>query len=667
MNAAFLAMLLAAPQDKPDYAPGVALTVEGGGGRDVRSVRLCALSVPAGTAPSAFVPPGPFTAVFEGFVSVDLGTEATFSAEGVGKLSVTINEKPALDAPGPDLSKAQGKALLLKKGRNRLVVRYEPPATGDARLRLFWVSEEVQREPVPTAALSHDLNAPALKASSRLREGRELLAQRRCTKCHAVDAKAGFPELGMDAPSLAEAGARLHPEWMARWIRDPRKLRPEAAMPRGAGMNDQEAADLAAWLASLGTPAPDGPPGDAAAGGKLFAELRCVGCHTLPEKDPQPERVPLRHVKAKWRPAALREFLKKPDAHYAWIEMPLFALSDDEASKLAAFLLERSRPLEGPAFPAGDAARGLERAKLRGCAGCHTAPAPPAKTYAALAAIPKEGWSRGCMAEGGDEKSPDFGLSKAQKDALAAFAATDRASLGRDAAPEFAERQLRALRCAACHKRDDRQDLWGDVADETKDLLPKKKDDGEFAEFEVAVPVVPPLTWTGEKLKPEWTAAFLAGTIKERPRAFLGVLRMPAFPVRAAGLAAGLALEHGCEPVSPPAPAPNRELSEIGRRLSGPGGGLDCLACHAIAGRAATKVFEAPAPNFRLSRDRLRPDYFVRWVREPLRVEPGTKMPQFFQGGRSQLTEVLEGDATRQIEALWNYLLEGEAIKAPGE
>ena len=233
--------------------------------------------------------------------------------------------------------------------------------------------------------------------------------------------------------------------------------------------------------------------------------------------------------------------------------------------------------------------------------------------------------------------------------------------------PEFAERQMRALRCAACHKRDDRQDLWGDLADETKDLLPKKKDDGEFAEFEVAVPVVPPLTWTGEKLKPEWMAAFLAGKIQERPRPYLANLRMPAFPVRADGLAAGLALEHGCPPASPPAPAPRAELSEIGRGLSGPGGGLDCLACHAIGGKSATKVFEAPAPNFKLARDRLRPDYFVRWVREPLRVEPGTKMPQFFQGGRSQLTEVLGGDASKQIDALWNYLLEGAAIKAPGE
>ncbi|HEX7897774.1 MAG TPA: c-type cytochrome, partial [Planctomycetota bacterium] len=585
-----------------------------------------------------------------------------FSAEGNGKLTLTIADKPALEAAG-DLSQAKGKPLMLRKGRNKLLARYESPATGDALLRLFWTSEEVQREPVPTEALSHDLGS--VKASKLLRDGRELLASRRCLKCHVTDVKVAVPEASMDAPSLEAAGARLRPEWMARWIRDPRRLRPEATMPRGANMTDAEAADIAAWLATLGAPAAEAPKGDVALGGKLFAEMRCVGCHTLPGKAPAADRIPLQHVKGKWRPAALVAFLVKPDAHYAWIEMPVFGLKAEEAANLAAFLLERSSDVEP--LPAGDAAKGLERAKARGCVKCHAMPAPTEKAFAALAAIPAEGWSRGCMSDAPTEKTPELGLSKDQKDALRAFVKTDLAGLTRDTAPEFAERQMRALRCAACHKRDDRQDLWGDLADETKDLLPKKKDDGEFAEFEVAVPVVPPLTWTGEKLKPEWMAAFLAGKIQDRPRPYLASLRMPAFPVRAEGLAAGLALEHGCPPTSPPAPAPKAELSEIGRGLSGPGGGLDCLACHAIAGKSATKVFEAPAPNFKYARDRLRPDYFVRWVREPLRVEPGTKMPQFFQGGRSQLTEVLGGDASKQIDALWNYLLEGPAIKAPGE
>ena len=87
-------------------------------------------------------------------------------------------------------------------------------------------------------------------------------------------------------------------------------------------------------------------------------------------------------------------------------------------------------------------------------------------------------------------------------------------------------------------------------------------------------PVVPSLTWTGEKLKPEWTAAFLGGKVAYRPRPWLAA-RMPAFPARAELLARGLALSHGCPPSSPAEPAPDAELSKIGRRL-------------AVAGKAKT-------------------------------------------------------------------------------
>jgi cytochrome c2 len=444
---------------------------------------------------------------------------------------------------------------------------------------------------------------------------------------------------------------------MAKWIEDPRSLRPEATMPKLPGVTAQDAADLAAFLATLGKPAEAPPPADATQGGHLFAALRCVGCHTLPEKEPAPDRIPLKHLTAKWRPAALVAFLRAPEKHYAWIEMPNFGLSEEEAGRLAAFLLAQ-KGAAIPAGPAGDPARGQARAAQLGCASCH-AIAPALKP---VPSTPLKGlaWKKDCAL--------DHGLAPAQKEAILAFAATDRSALARDAAPEFVERQIRALRCFACHKRDDRQDAWTDLADETKHLLPPKKAVPEDeVVIEAAVPVTPPLTWTGEKLKPEWTAAFLAGKASERPRPYLGGARMPAFPARAEGLALGLALEHGCPPRSEPEPAPDPELSEVGRRLSGPNGGFDCLSCHGIGPKAATKVFEGPGPNFRLARERLRKDYFLRWVREPLRVEPGTKMPQFFQQGRTQLTEVLEGDARKQMEALWHYLLEGPKIKPPVE
>jgi hypothetical protein len=40
-------------------------------------------------------------------------------------------------------------------------------------------------------------------------------------------------------------------------------------------------------------------------------------------------------------------------------------------------------------------------------------------------------------------------------------------------------------------------------------------------------------------------------------------------------------------------------------------------------------------------------------------------MPQFIKDGRTQLTEILDGDGVKQADALWNYLLEGDQIRPP--
>jgi mono/diheme cytochrome c family protein len=659
-----LPLLLAAPrlQDtKPapeKLGPGLTLHLEGGGAKDARETRLAALYVPEGSSPSSFVAPGAFKASWEGYVSVDLGTDCTFSAAGNGSVRVMIADKLAFEARGEFSAAPEGPSLRLRKGKNKLRIAYESPGKGDAFLRLYWASSDFQREPIPPAALSHNLRGEILVAQRLLHDGRELIALRRCSKCHLTDQK-GMPELDLDAPSLAEAGTRLNPDWMARWILAPGQIRPEATMPKLPGLEAQDAADMAAYLATLGKPepAPAASEEQAKTGGYLFVEMRCIGCHTLPDKEPAPDRIPFTYLKAKWTPAALKKFLLGPEKHYAWIEMPNFHLSDEEAGKLAAFLLSRPGKAVEPMTAKGDPARGKKQVETRGCMNCHTIPGTNAFKGTALKNL-----------KAGACKGPEFALAPAQVEAIAAFAATDQTSLGREALPEFAERQILASRCFACHRRDDVLEAWTEVAAEAREFAaPKKEDDGEFATVAPAEPWFPSLTWVGEKLKPEWAAAFVKGEIAERPRPFLKALRMPGFPARAEKLIYGLALEHGYPSKSSPEPEPNRAMSEIGRKLAGPVGGLDCLSCHGIGPKGATKVFEAPAPNFKVTRARLRKDYYDRWVREPLRLEPGTKMPQFIKDGRTQLTEILDGDGVKQADALWQYLLEGEKIRPPGE
>ncbi len=189
-------------------------------------------------APSPFTLPGRFRATFEGDINLRLRAFLIFSAEGKGKLTVTVGGKPALHLEG-DLASKAGERIRLGKGKNHVVAIYEAPADGDASLRLFWSSNTFPAETVPPMVLTHDPDVAGLAESMRVRDGRLLLANFRCTKCHAPPsadaATAGMtamPELAMDAPSFDDIGKRLSPRWMAAWISNPRALRPGAHMPR---------------------------------------------------------------------------------------------------------------------------------------------------------------------------------------------------------------------------------------------------------------------------------------------------------------------------------------------------------------------------------------------------------------------------------------------------
>jgi mono/diheme cytochrome c family protein len=696
---------------------------------DSRQVRLVALYVPQGTAPSPFHEPGKFVATWTGAVNMRLRDTYTFSAAGRGTLTVTVEDKVALEAAGDDFSTTKAEPVRLKKGANRLVVRYESPESGDAFVRLFWtVKGESFPDTIPPTVFTHDAGLAAFAEAQRVREGRMLLAELRCTRCHAAPAPdptkpqaPGYiglmPELEMDAPSLTEAGARLNRDWMAAWIDNPRALHAGAHMPQvftsqGAGKNpkgiDPRSVDVATYLASLSAKGQADPAvapqagGDAVrAGGVLFTHLNCVACHMLPDAAAKAQagdqdgaeggtetraRVPLRQLRAKFKPEALRRYLLKPEAHYAWNPMPNFKLSEQEAGQLTAFLLSTAPEKPAGELPAGDAGRGKQLVQTSGCLNCHAVGEErSALKVAALADIPKDGWSRGCMAGDDAERkaAPDFHLSERQRSALLAFAATDRSSLYRDAAPEFAERQLAAMNCVACHGRDGRESLLATVYDtEFKQLQekfpapgghgeggpPQGQNGGEAVAF-APDQRAPILTWVGQKLRPEWSADFIAGKVAYKPRPYLHA-RMPAFPARAALLSAGLAQEHGCPPKSPPHEKPDEELAAAGSKLSGksPNESFSCVQCHAVATAPPFAPFEAPAVNFAYSAERLRKDYYHWWVHNPLKIDPQTKMPAFERDdGRTPITSVYEGDARKQFEAVWHYLLAGKDIKPPAE
>ena len=662
-----LTLLLLTGLQAAERQPGLAVTFVAGGRTDVRADRLLALYVPAGQAPTPFLAPGPFVVRWEGEIQSPVRGTFTFAAESSGGFKLSLNGQPLLDGPA-------AKTVTLNQGGNKLVAELPAAAQGDTFVRLTWSSKDFLPEPVPPTVLSHEPAAPEL-AAARVREGRLLFAQLNCAACHADAAKlpvkgSGMPELGQNAPVLADLGSRFNPHFLTEWIHDPKSFRPGTLMPKALTGPDaaQQAADIAAMLTQGATP-PAGKldAAQVAPGGALFANLGCIGCHQRPdaEVDGKPEtlgRIPLAHLTDKYqqRAAALADYLRDPAKHYPATRMPNFRLNDEESGQLANYLLANGRMIKRQPLK-GDPTRGAALLVSAGCLNCHAGMPPTTQPPLAkvLAAGPK-----GCLAPdaAGRAAAPDFGLNPAQRESLLAFLATDLASLKQDTPAEFAERQVRNLNCVACHARDGQGSAWSKVDGECKklrDALPPK----EHVEGEpVPDAPIPAMTWFGEKLQTAWMTKFVSGQVEAKPRPWL-IGRMPGFAHVAAGLSLGLAHQHGLPAEEPKEGAPKAELTALGEKLIGVDGGFNCITCHAVGDTPATAVFEAPAINFKQTAERLRRGYFLRWALAPVRLDPETKMPKYADAeGMTQLTDILDGKGAEQFEAVRQYLrtLEGK-------
>jgi hypothetical protein len=270
----------------------------------------------------------------------------------------------------------------------------------------------------------------------------------------------------------------------------------------------------------------------------------------------------------------------------------------------------------------------------------------------------KQNWEHGCLAENPSarEKAPDFNFTQTQRAALRAFGQNAFfAALQRDTPDEFAERQFAALRCQGCHARDNKSDFLTQLAAVSPKPANAANDD-ELGARSVHVGR-PSLTFSGEKLYAGWMRRFLDGTLPYKPRPELQG-RMPAFPAYAAGLAEGIAREHGYAAQSAPQTEVDPQLAEIGRQLTGVANGFSCVSCHNIGNQKALAGKDTATVNFACVAERLRPSYYWRYVQDPPHLLPGTMMPKFIgEDGTTQVKSVFDGDPQRQFTAIWNYLL----------
>jgi hypothetical protein len=140
---------------------------------------------------------------------------------------------------------------------------------------------------------------------------------------------------------------------------------------------------------------------------------------------------------------------------------------------------------------------------------------------------------------------------------------------------------------------------------------------------------------------------------------------MPAFPGYAEELAKGLAAEHGvagddgARPFDP-------EAAKVGEQLTLKVH-LDCRQCHAVGDLQPTgdeKTRLAPGINFADIGQRLRYDYYHRFVLDPPRWDVTSRMPQLAPDGKTtKVTSFYDGDAAKQFDAIWHYIQSVRGMK----
>ncbi len=166
----------------------------------------------------------------------------------------------------------------------------------------------------------------------------------------------------------------------------------------------------------------------------------------------------------------------------------------------------------------------------------------------------------------------------------------------------------------------------------------------------------PDLTYEGDKVRPEWLFAFLT-----RPHLLRPWLkgRMPDF--RFTDEEALAVTQHVMSLQNPaivpaasaPAGTPSADLLAAGARLVSKDY-FDCLTCHQQGEKKPGGLPEEWAPDLAFARARLNPEWVIRWLQDPQKVQAGTKMPGYFPGGPE---DILGGDEREQILALRAYLL----------
>ncbi len=635
------------------------------------------------SSPHPRLPTGAFEVVWSGVLLIKDPAPIRFDAFVCGEVSILVDGVTVLQGRGEQETTLIPASTPLERGPGvyQIRIQFRSLANLPARLQIWWQGPSFSREPLPAWQLYHLAaeSPPALALEQEIARGREAASRLGCARCH----EDSFPGITDPPPGpvIADLERMVNRTWLMDWLENPAMVRPGAHMPALFSADRQGFVER--WLVAdhlLGAARSEKMPakpnlGDHRLGRRMFVSLGCTACHYLPDTDPreQPgfDRTILTDLNDRLPTEELSAFLVNPHSRYPDDRMPRLPITLETARDIAAYLLLWSKPARveaaGVTAPTSTEINAVaNRLGVRGrgavaqalirthrCASCHVGLGPTLPEKVPITNVDDR---RGCLS---GQTLPKYEVDAATRKALAAYRVV--AGLERPPSPYHSrQRLLERSGCIRCHQRDSDRPAPLEIISSTLG--------GSMLE---SVPFLrtPRLTDAHQK----YHQSALLSAIREGVsglRQGRYSYRMPAFGDHAEALAQALAESDGELPgrtlPEPPLPSDPTLGSLAGPQLVG-FQGYACVSCHLWSGQTMSEP-DPGAMGTELTRvtQRIRREWFNRYLEGPARVHPGTPMPGIFtKGNPATLPSILDGDPTKQKDALWSYFALGRAAPSP--
>ncbi|MEK6591336.1 MAG: c-type cytochrome [Nitrospinota bacterium] len=489
-----------------------------------------------------------------------------------------------------------------------------------------------------------------------LSRGVQLIKESGCFGCHNI--MAFQPERIKIGPDLDKVGSKVNPEWIVRWIKNPKSYLPDTRMP-DALLSDENVKAIASYLLNLTDSSipPEPMMNDKLTlearlekGKKLIESSRCANCHKIEGIEQEgflkveglgPSLI---NIKVKAKRGWVVEWLKNTQGLHTNTMMPTFNFTSDQALAITEYLMNQKGELtpvyqetkidiSGDDLKNGELANtGKKLIQEYGCFGCHNVKGIDAKIkigpdldgigskelekfdfgkMIGKVGHRKEDWIftklKQPRAFSDILKMPFFGFSdedaRAITSVLLGFVEEpipvkyiDERTKPTEFVGSFG-RLIKKYKCYSCHKI---KGFGGDIG--------------------------PDLSFEGSKVKKEWLLKFLKEPYKLNP---LLSARMPNFfmpdeDIKVISDFIELSLATDKLSHINLAEEYNEDNIKKGESLFKKKYG--CIACHYVEG---AEIKGKVGPDLNKVGSRLNPDWIFSWLKNPQALHPNTIMPNF--------------------------------------